>query len=186
MADFQKAYAITAQNEGKFANNPHDKGGMTYKGISRVYWPKWGGWKYVDGCLAQLVKQPDYGTTAYRNWVEYLNKCLEQINVLQALVLAFYKDNFWKRLGEINSQDLAAFVYDKDVNTGSKGSKWLQEALGVTVDGSIGPKTIAAANAANPVTLLERMEELARSYYIQLAANDPSQKQFLNGWLARV
>ncbi|MDA8114996.1 MAG: hypothetical protein M0Z43_09770 [Acidithiobacillus sp.] len=185
MADFQVAYSATAQNEGGYSLNPSDTGGETYKGISRKNWPKWGGWKYVDGCKGQLVAPPTYGTSGYRNWVAYLNRSLEAINALQALVQAFYRDNFWKRLGELNSQDVANFVYDKDVNTGSMGSRWLQAACGVNVDGVVGAITIATANKINPLTLLETMQDDAVAFYLH-CAQKPGQAQFWKSWIGRV
>jgi lysozyme family protein len=186
MADFELAHKKVMGHEGGYANNPADKGQATYKGIARKYHPKWGGWRYIDGCLAQITKQPTHGTPEYKNWVKYVDSKLQEINALQSLVVNFYKDNFWQRLGELEHQDLATWVYDKDVNTGSKGSRWLQQAVGVTVDGVVGGKTIAAANERDGDVLLGYMREEARDFYTQLAANDQSQQQFLKGWLARV
>lgn len=48
MADFDKAYFRTCKFEGGYANDKNDSGGETYKGISRVHNPKWGGWKIID------------------------------------------------------------------------------------------------------------------------------------------
>lgn len=186
MADFGLAHRKVMGHEGGYANNPADRGGETYKGIARKHHSRWGGWRYIDGCLAQITKQPKYGSPEYKNWVRYVDQKLAEINALQSLVLSFYKDMFWKRLGEIDDQDLAAWIYDRDVNTGSKGSRWLQETLGLDVDGVIGSMTITAANLANPDTLLNTLREKARNYYVQIAAKDPSQQQFLKGWLARV
>jgi lysozyme family protein len=172
-------------HEGGYANNPADRGGETYKGIARNYWPRWSGWKYIDGLTIQLVKQPEYGTKAYFNWAKFLNEKLEAIVALQQLVLGFYKMNFWKDLDEIDSQVIATWVYDKDVNTGSMGSRWLQEALGVVIDGRIGPKTIAAANSADPLALLDEMKEHATHYYLELAQK-PNQAGFWKSWISRV
>lgn len=195
MSDFLIAHKEVMNNEGGVNFNPKDRGNVivngvvtlpTYKGIAPKFWPQWGGWRYISGCISQMVKMPAFGTSEYYSWAKYLNSQLEKIPALQRLVLDFYKTNFWKRLGEIENQAVATWVYDKDVNTGSMGSRWLQEALGVTVDGAVGSKTIAAANAADPVPLLEEMKKLARAYYRQIVASDPSQEQFLRGWLARV
>jgi lysozyme family protein len=185
MSIFLTAHKEVMANEGGYANNPADRGGETYKGIARNFWLRWGGWKYVDGVTAQLVKMPNYGTSAYFAWVKHLNSKLAEISALQQLVLVFYEATFWKRLGEINDQTIATWIYDKDVNTGSMGSKWLQEALGVTVDGAIGPKTIAAANQADSATLLEGMKDHAAAYYLALAQK-PHQKDFWHSWISRV
>lgn len=185
MADFLTAHKHVMANEGGYAFNPRDTGGETYKGVSRNNWPKWGGWKYIDGVKTGMVKQPVYGTEEYRNWVKYLNKALAGINALQNLVLEFYRKNFWKQLDGINSQDVATWVYDKDVNTGSMGSRWLQAACGVLVDGCVGPRTIAAANSANPSDLLYDMQEDAKDFYLH-QAQKPGQAQFWRSWISRV
>ena len=185
MADFLSAFTRTMKNEGAYSFNPRDAGGETYKGIARNYWPKWGGWKYVDGCKSQLVTPSPYGTSAYFAWAKHLNDLLEQIMALQALVQAFYRDNFWRRLGELNSQEIANFVYDKDVNTGSMGSRWLQAACGVLVDGCVGSMTLAAANKCDPAALLDAMKEDAKDFYLH-CAQKPGQAQFWRSWIGRV
>lgn len=187
MSDFNVAHQKVMGNEGGYANNPSDAGGETYKGIARKSWPQWGGWKYVDGVKANTVPQPPYGTAAYRNHVNYLNGCLAQLTSLQQMVLDFYKVNFWDRyrLSEVNDQTVATWLYDHVVNGGARGAQWMQEAVGVTADGKIGPATIAAINAADPVTLLQEAEDVAAFYRLDRAAADPSQIQFLPSWLRR-
>ena len=48
MADFTKAYALTAAYEGGYVDDPEDAGGETYRGISRRYHPSWQGWQIID------------------------------------------------------------------------------------------------------------------------------------------
>jgi len=187
MADFNAAHAKVMGNEGCYVNNPADAGGETYKGIARNFWKNWGGWKYVDGAKANNVPQPAYGTLEYRNYVAYLNRCLVALTSLQQLVLDFYRMNFWDkyRLSEITDQALATWLYDHVVNGGARGAQWIQEAAGVTADGKVGSATIAAINAADPVTLLQEAEDVAAFYRLDCAAAGPSQIQFLPSWLRR-
>ena len=194
MSEFQPAHDEVMGSEGGVNYDPNDRGNVvvngivtvpTYKGVAPKPWPKWAGWKYITDCAGQLVKMPLHGTREYYNWAKHLNSKLAEIKALQQMVLDFYKANFWKRLGEINDQALATWVYDKDVNTGSMGSRWLQDSLGVAVDGMVGSKTIAAANQADPVALLEEMKGHATVYYITIAQK-PGQKGFFKSWIARV
>lgn len=185
MSDFQIAHNDVMHNEGGYANNPNDRGRETYKGIARNFWPSWGGWKYIDGVKAQMVKQPVFGTHEYFNWAKYLNDKLAEINMLQHLVVDFYRFIFWKRLGEINDQALATWVYDKDINTGDNGSRWLQEAAHVKADGVIGDITLAAVNKADPIVLLERIKTLAVDHYLH-EAQKPHQAGFWKSWITRV
>lgn len=186
MSDFTKAFSRTMGHEGGYANNPADTGGETYKGISRKNWPQWPGWKYVDGAKAQMINMPAHGTGAYKEWVRYLNKNLALANPLQSLVEAFYKENFWKRLGDITDQRLAEECFDKAVNCGVVAYKWLQRAAGVSDDGQIGSITIARVNERDPVQLLAEFNAQAERYYSRIIENNPSQEVFRHSWMARL
>lgn len=171
MADFWTAFNKTMKHEGGYANNPADRGGETYRGIARKHWPAWQGWPLVD----EKKSRPDFP------------KCLTDSAYLDAAVKDFYRRNFWPAwMGGIESQDLADWVFDKAVNMGTaQAVKLLQRAAGVDDDGRWGPRTAAAVKAADPSSLLEACREQARMFYRQLADNNPSQRQFLKGWLAR-
>jgi len=186
-AKFEPAFSITNGNEGLFANNPHDIGKMTYRGIASSFHPKWEGWRYVRNCLAGLAIQPPYGTKAYKVWVKVVNARLQAIPALQELVKSFYKVNFWDayRLSELDSQVVANWIYDHVVNAGGRGAKWAQLAAKVTPDGAIGPKSIAAINGMKPILFISRASDIAGAHRLDVAHNTPSQIQFLTGWLNR-
>jgi lysozyme family protein len=40
MTDFNQAFKITMNNEGGFSDNVNDRGGETWRGIARNFWPK--------------------------------------------------------------------------------------------------------------------------------------------------
>ena len=44
MANFTQAYNLTSAHEGGYVNDALDRGGETYRGISRVYHSSWNGW----------------------------------------------------------------------------------------------------------------------------------------------
>lgn len=187
MADFMTAHRETMGNEGGYANNPNDVGGETYKGVARKYHPGWSGWKLVDTIKAGMTSQPRYGTESYYNWARHFNKLAAENTALQRAVVDFYSTNFWKanRLGEINNQAVANQMYDWAVNTGSRGNKWVQRALGLVDDGAIGPKSIEAINTADPKEFMPKAREFAKEHRLKVCEKNPSQKQFLAGWLRR-
>lgn len=74
---FKLAYAATMKNEGGYANNPHDRGGETWRGIARNFWGSWPGWKTVDEIKSQKPTS--------------LNLALQKSEALDDLVLKFYK-----------------------------------------------------------------------------------------------
>jgi len=186
MSNFERAYSRTMGNEGGYANNPLDRGGETYKGISRNKCPKWAGWRTVDTVKASLVNPSPYGTGAYREWVKHFNSLLATIASLQASVQTFYQQNFWNRLGEITDQRVAEEVFDKAVNCGGVAYRWLQRAVSVTDDGVIGQKTLTAVNATDPRLVLSAFNKQARHYYDGIIEHDPTQAVFRKSWYARL
>lgn len=178
MAVFDLAYQHTARNEGGYANNPKDKGGETYAGISRKNWPNWGGWRFIDG-----IKQ-QHGTTA-----DIINKYAGASEIVQSLVKEFYKTNFWYPLGlsMVNDQQLANNVYDFAVNAGvTTSAKRLQRAAGVRDDGIIGNQTLRAVNALPANHVYDTFNGLRKAYYDNIIAKNPSQAVFKNSWYSRI
>jgi len=189
-ADFLTAHRLTMGEEGGFANNPDDKGGPTYKGCAKKFWGHLPLWKIIDWHLSQVPPQPRYSFkpgAAYRGWVANLNARLAADRELQAKILSFYREVFWKanRLDQVNDQRVANWIYDHAVNGGGRGIGWMQTAAGAKPDGVIGPKTVAAINAADAIAILGRAEDEAAVYRLVRAHRDPSQIAFLPSWLKR-
>lgn len=154
--------------EGGYSNNSKDHGGETYKGISRVYFPKWEGWSIVD---SYSVKKGLYKDKELANQVA-----------------EFYKKFFWDKLscGDLNNKHVASLLFTFAVNAGKKkAAKKLQRLLQCAEDGYIGPITIGKAN--NYINhngselffmyLLETIE-----FYTKLGKTQPA---FLRGWINR-
>lgn len=140
---FEQCYQILIEQEGRYANNPQDAGGETYKGIARNRHPEWDGWPLIDA--AKML--PDFP------------RILEADEVLQTKVKDFYRIQFWN---SIRCPDmpppLALLVFDDAVNEGQENAaRRLQTALNVKVDGDIGDITIAAANQKYSVFLLSKL-----------------------------
>ena len=187
MALFKIGYELTSINEGGYANDADDKGGETYKGISRNSHPNWVGWIAIDS-----IKKSNPGITKAA-----LNKILAEDLDLQKRVHDFYNAIFWDtlRLDEIFEQDLANELYDTGVNFGgSRAIKMIQEACNLTrsdiqleVDGKIGSNTIKAINThPNPKLLFKMTNVLQGEAYIEIWRRDPTQEKFIKGWFNRV
>lgn len=184
MADPQLALKTTDCNEGFWNHVKGDAGGETYRGVARNFHPELPMWQTID-----LVKQ-SLGTVHGGNrkdWIRRLNAQLAQNAPLQVSIDNFYLANYWhaNRLSEINDQAVANWIYDHCVNAETRGDRWAQEAARVTIDGQIGPKTIAAINAMNPAEFLREAEDVAAFYRLDRALAHPSQIQFLPSWLRR-
>lgn len=193
MASFSIADELTRAVEGGWQNDPHDSGndqnGLgTYRGIASRIHPNWRGWLIVKKAIDGMTKQPHYDTGAYCAWVKTLNRTLAASADLQSLVASFYKANFWDvlRLGEFTSQDVANKVYDSAVNQGTgTAAILLQKVLGVKADGSIGPVTVAAANAQDGATLAKAFKVARIAKYRKLIAVNPNLARYEESWIGR-
>lgn len=177
MAEFQIAFSKLKELEGGYSNNPADHGGETFIGISRVSNPHWPGWAFIDRI------KPDHP-----NLVE-LNRELFANPILVQLVENFYQQTYWKF--DALDQDVADKVFDIEINFGrSKGVRILQEALNdngsaLSVDGSLGPQTIAAASTIDKSAILLSLRALAGLEHCLIVLRNPDQQVFLKGWLHR-
>jgi lysozyme family protein len=163
--------------EGGYANVKGDRGGETYCGISRKNWPKWSGWSIVD------KNKP-------LKWNQKINNLQ-----LQTLVEEFYLTNFYNtmKIDSFDSLLISAHLYDHAVNSGCVGSvKLLQQAINkvckvnIVVDGKIGQTTISYANGVHKDEIAKELGNQRIQRYKDNVAKNPSQKQFLTGWLNRV
>ena len=132
MADFEKAFAKTIKAEGGYVNNPNDKGGETYMGITRKNHPKLKMWKLIDE-LKNILNIKD------------LNAKLKRNEDVQNEIKSVYRKNYWNslRLDIIYSQRIANQFFDISVNCGIYSAiKAMQRVAGVKETGKLDDKTI--------------------------------------------
>lgn len=150
---FDEAFHHLLGHEGAYSNHPNDPGGETMWGITKV--------------------------VARENGYEGLMKDLP---VETAKVI--YKAKYWNAVrAEELPPVLRYAVFDAAVNSGPGTSiRWLQEAVGATPDGVLGPKTLAAINELNPDGVLRRM--LGKR--LRAMTNMRGWPSFSAGWARRV
>lgn len=182
MSDFKIAYQRTAVVEGGYANNTLDRGGETWKGISRNNEVNWIGWDIID----HYKKLPNFPAN------------LRASNELEKAVQSVYKINYWDALNLdlIEDQKMANEIYDTGVNMGTgRAAIFFQTVLNVSsriqlmLDGKIGPKTIALFNslsAADKYMVWKLFNCLQGEKYISICEANPSQEIFLRSWASRV
>lgn len=105
-------------------------------------------------------------------------------NLTEEQAKDIYKRDYWDRCKCAFMPDaLSIAVFDFAVNGGTKRAiRYLQRALGVTIDGCIGNQTIAACNRVPTKYVLDKFIE----YRLQYLMNLKSWKYFGNGWGNRV
>jgi type VI secretion system secreted protein VgrG len=95
-------------------------------------------------------------------------------------------------IAEIDDQAVATAILSLGVNAWVKRpAQFIQEAcvqLGqnISVDGEIGPGTLAAINSCDPEALLAAFCDRVRSFYRELARTNANDAVDLSGWLNRV
>ena len=189
MSDFSKAFEKTMEHEGGYVNDKDDRGGETYRGISRNNFGNWKGWKKID---------------KYKPVNDGFRKKIKQDESLQNDVRDFYKKEFWNRFkgDDIGDQGLAEELFDTAVNMGTRvAGRFLQQGLNLLnrngslfedleEDGLVGKKSIGALNkylkTDNAVTLLKLLNILQGARYIEIMRNNPTQEKYARGWLNRV
>lgn len=132
MAIFSRAFAKTVVAEGGYVNNPNDKGGETYMGITRKNHSKLKMWTTIDKLKTTLTKKE-------------LNAALKKNGDVQAEVRIVYKTNYWDilKLDNVTSQRIANQFFDIAVNCGTTAAiKAMQRVAKLPETGRMNTQTI--------------------------------------------
>jgi lysozyme family protein len=127
MTAFEHAFALVVGHEGGFDATKADPGNWT------------------GGAVGQgELRGTKFGISAAAF------PTLDIANLTLADAQAIYKRDYWDRVSaDALPPPLALLVFDAAVNTGvGRAARWLQGAVGVAVDGQIGPATLAALKAS--------------------------------------
>lgn len=147
--------------EGGFVNDLHDRGGATKYGITQATLS----WHLGRPATVDDVKSMSIDTARSIYERRYiLNPGFDKVptGVLHSNLVDF----------GVMSGPMLAIVH-------------LQEILGVTADGVIGPETLGALSAASH-TLVNKQLVIRRALMAaRLCKKDPNQLRFLGGWLTR-
>ena len=155
--NYDKCLELILHHEGGYVNHPKDPGGETNLGVTKRVYEEWGGTK-------------------------------DMVDLLVEDVAPIYEKNYW---GRTKCDDLPSgldlCVFDFAVNAGpGRAAKYLQQIIGTTVDGGIGPNTLKAVyNYVEEVGIQGMIEEYQsgrQSYYEQLSTFET----FGRGWTRRV
>lgn len=161
MSNFDVSIEYVLTNEGSFIDNPNDKGGPTNYGITQR--------------TLSLYRK------AICRWDDVKN-----LSVLEAR--AIYRELFWipMRLDLIGDINVATAILDVAVNKGQQSAVYCsQRAAGISVDGVMGPHSRDAINGMTRFQFLSKFIPCVQNEYIDLVLNNPSQIEFLRGWINR-
>jgi lysozyme family protein len=157
---FKTALQFTLKWEGG-SGHPEDLAGKVDRGITQATYDTY---RRHQGLPEQFVSQMTESE-------------LEEI----------YYRYYWQRChAERMCLPLSVVQFDTAVNFHVRGSiEFLQEALGVTVDGDFGPQTQAALAKQNNLETAQGYCQERMAYRQQRVKANPSQEIFLEGWLRR-
>jgi lysozyme family protein len=163
--NWKQAFEQMLASEGLFTDDERDAGN-----------------KLPDGRKGSTM----LGVTQF-NWEQHVGHQVthdDMRKLTAADVEPLYKKKYWDvvRADELPS-GIDYMVFDMGVNAGpGRAIKLLQTAVGVPADGGFGPVTMAAVQAVDPVTLIERFSAEKVVFYRSL----DSFTVYGTGWLNRV
>lgn len=99
------------------------------------------------------------------------------------------KSGYWDRwkADQIKSQSIANLLVDWVWTSGIYGIKFPQRLLGLSDDGVVGPKTLAAINNyPNQKELFNKLWKRREQHFTAIANASINNKKFLKGWLNRL
>lgn len=148
-----------------FANDPDDLGGATMCGVTLA--------TFTEYCRRKGYPRPTIvrlKAITYKEWLEIL------------------KTMFWDKwkADQINNESIALILVDWVWGSGKYGITIPQRAIGVTADGIVGPKTIAAVNARDPKQLFDLIRKERLAYIERICKSRPANVKYKKGWLNRL
>ncbi len=155
---FPACIPLTLQWEGGNDDDPRDPGGRTSRGIIQREWNVWR--QSHPGLPADVWQAP------------------------QDQVVAIYRESYWNVLAcDQLPAGVDYCVFDYGVNSGNaRAAAVLQQVVGTTVDGEIGPLTIAATTQADAAVLVNKICDQRLAFLRGLS----TWRTFGAGWTRRV
>ncbi|MFY9223527.1 MAG: glycosyl hydrolase 108 family protein [Blastocatellia bacterium] len=158
---FDKALSFVLRWEGGYVDDPDDPGGATNKGITQ---------------------------NVFNNYLKSQDQPIVSVkDITNEQVTTIYQQNYWEAAHcDTLPSNLAIAQFDTAVNMGvGRAVKFLQAALGVTVDGVYNANTSNTAQKCDVSTTLKTYLDARESYYREIAQHKNLDK-FLKGWLNRL
>jgi lysozyme family protein len=156
-SNYDKCLKTILHHEGGYVNHPKDPGGETNLGVTKRVYEEHGGTKDMKDLLVEDVAP-------------------------------IYKKGYWDKIkGDDLPGGLDLCVFDFGVNAGpGRAAKFLQQMIGTTVDGGIGPNTLAKVEEYvrenGEHETVKKYQEMRQKYYEQLSTF----ATFGRGWTRRV
>lgn len=164
---FAAALTYVLKNEGGYTFHPADKGGPTNMGITK---------KTLEAWRGKSVETID----------------IENLEYSEAS--AIYKELYWIKVKGhlLTCLPTAIAIFDAAVLFGVSAASTRAQAAAsycgrkVTIDGVIGPRSVAALNFLDAKEFVPEFHGLLSAKILRIIEKDPKQKVFLKGWQNRL
>lgn len=159
--EFEACLPFVLKEEGGFSNTPGDHGGATNFGIIQREYDVFRHGKGLPLQSVRLISSEEY------------------------------REIYWQSYWQPHCQELPAglnlSVFNINVNGGpGRGTRLLQQCLGITIDGVWGGETSTAANAITDVPrVIVAFHDAEQAFYQAIINHDPSQHKFESDWFGR-
>lgn len=157
-SDFDACLRFVLAREGGFSNHASDPGGATQAGVTLA---------------------------TFRQWVDDPAATVDQLRAItDAQLAALYSVNYWMPLHcDMLPRGVSLMCFDFGVNAGVRRSAiLLQQAVGATADGWVGPATLAAVQRVPVLELIGVLATMQDHHYRSCTAFPT----FGRGWLSRL
>jgi lysozyme family protein len=158
---FEACLPFVLKEEGGYSNTPGDHGGATNYGIIQREYDVY---RHGKGLPLQSVRA--IGHDEYRE---------------------IYWQSYWWPHCPTLPEGLDLSVFNINVNGGpGRGTRLLQQCIGIPVDGVWGPQTDKAVAAIpDVIDIIQAFHDDERKFYQAIINHDPSQKKFASDWFGR-
>lgn len=162
-ARYLRAFEWLMDNEGStYVNDPYDHGGPTKYGITLASWGSWIGHPAQASDVAAITIDD---------------------------AKSFYHETYWLPLnGDIIASEIIHLaIFDMSVLMGLRRVVRIsQHICGATVDGILGPKTVACLSTIPDAEFMAAFCKTLEEHITVLVQRDPSQEKFFPSWLTRI
>jgi type VI secretion system secreted protein VgrG len=165
--NFDRAFEYTLRNEGGYANHKADSGGPTKYGITLKTLSRWRNAVCVENDVMDLTR--DEAKAIYKAWywdplsLDAAEKLVVATTLFDAAVL------FGVRTAAMRAQKVLVIAGKR-----------------LTIDGLVGPKTLAALNALDQSTFVIGFQSELRQRVHEIIRNQPKNEIFRDGWHNRI
>lgn len=160
---FETSLRFVLKWEGdRFTNDPDDRGGATRFGIIQR---EYDSYRRRRGLPARSV--------------EFITR--DEVREI-------YQHEYWQAVqGNRLPTPLDIVMFDTGVLMGvGRAIRFLQQSLGVTVNGIIGSETLNALSGADSSAIADEFLSRREAFLHRIVERNPSQEKFLRGWLNRL